>query len=205
MDEQFWDERYSTSELVWSDRPNLFLVRETEDLPPGSALDLGCGEGRNAIWLAERGWRTVAADFSSVGLEKGRVLAASRGVVVSFEQHDARTWRPEQRFDLVAVFYLQLPEEQRRAALENALGAVAPGGRLLVVAHDLDNLERGVGGPQSAELLYTVAEVVALAEAAGFAVETAEQARRMASTSEGERDAIDTVVRARRPVSEIGL
>ena len=199
MDERFWDERYTTDDLVWTDRPNEFLVRETMSLPPGTALDLACGEGRNAIWLAEQGWSVVGADFSSVGLEKAKAFADQRGVWVAFEQHDATIWVPRQRYGLVAVFYLQLPPEERRSALLHAIAAVADGGSLLVVAHDRDNLERGFGGPQSAEVLYSVDEVVNLAEKAGFEIVTAEQARRIVSTPSGERVAIDTVVRAHRP------
>jgi SAM-dependent methyltransferase len=199
MDQQFWDERYSTSELVWTDRPNEFLVRETASLAPGTALDLACGEGRNAIWLAEQGWSVIGADFSSVGLEKANALAAQRGVSVAFEQHDATTWAPDGRFGLVAVFYLQLPLIERRDALLHATAAVAEGGTLLVVAHDRENLEHGVGGPQSPEVLYSVEEVVAIARDQGLEIVTAERVRRSVVTPDGDRKAIDTVVRAERP------
>lgn len=199
MDQQAWDERYSTSELVWTDRPNEFLLRETASLAPGTALDLACGEGRNAIWLAEQGWSVVGVDFSSIGLQKANAFAAQRGVSVAFEQHDATTWIPDCQFGLVALFYLQLPPLERRDALLNATAAVAEGGTLLVVAHDEENLEHGVGGPQAPEVLYSVEEVVAIARDRGLEIITAERARRSVITPDGQREAIDTVVRAERP------
>lgn len=199
VDKGFWDERYSTSELVWTDQPNEFLVRETEGLTPGTALDLACGEGRNSIWLAEQGWSATGVDFSCVGLEKAKAFATQRGVSVAFEQRDATSWAPEHRYDLVALLYLQLPAQERRDALLRATDAVAEGGTLLVVAHDRENLEHGFGGPQSAEVLYSVQEVVEIAREAGLEIVTAEQARRSVATPDGEREAIDTVVRAWRP------
>jgi SAM-dependent methyltransferase len=199
MDERFWDERYSTSDLIWTAQPNVFLVRETADLSPGTVLDLACGEGRNAVWLAEHGWDATGVDYSSVGLKKAAALAEQREVDVAFERHDATTWMPERSFDLVAVLYLQLPPLERREAIGRALGAMPHGGSLLVVAHDRDNLEHGIGGPRSPEVVYSVDEVVEQASAAGFEIVTAEQARRMVTTPDGERDAIDTVARARCP------
>lgn len=198
MDAKFWNERYAGTELVWTDKPNVFVERETAGLTPGTVLDLAAGEARNAIWLAERGWTATAADFSSTGLEKGRALAAERGVEIELIEMDATSFTPEATYDLVMVIYLQLPIEQRAAALERAMASVAEGGSLLVVAHDFDNLANGVGGPQSTDVLYTVAEVVDHCEAAGFTIVVAEQARRRVETPDGPRDAIDTVVRAQR-------
>jgi SAM-dependent methyltransferase len=198
MDAHFWDERYSGTELVWTDRPNIFVERETAALRPGTVLDLAAGEARNAIWLAERGWTATAVDFSAVGLEKGRQLATQRGVSVEFIEADATTFTSEVTYDLVMVIYLQLPPHNRTAALERAVAAVAADGHLLVVAHDADNLRDGVGGPQDPNLLYSVAEVTDLVEAAGCTILVAEQARRTVTTPEGPRDAIDTVVHARR-------
>jgi SAM-dependent methyltransferase len=198
MDERAWDERYSGSELIWTAQPNMFLVREIEGLKPGTALDLACGEGRNSIWLAEHGWDVTGVDFSSKGLEKGRALASQRGVDVAFELHDATSWEPAAPFDLVAVFYLQLPQPGRAQAMKNALGAVAKGGTFLLVAHDYDNIERGYGGPPTHDVLYSVQEVVEMATEAGFVIETAEQAERPVATDDGECIAIDAVVKARK-------
>ena len=109
MDSASWDRRYEGSELVWSAKPNRFLVAEAETLAPGRAIDLACGEGRNAVWLAERGWQSVGVDFSEVGLQKARELANSRGVNVEWVVADLLGYRPDpHEFDLVLVFYLQL-------------------------------------------------------------------------------------------------
>jgi len=196
----FWDERYRTAELIWSETPNQFLVSETADLTPGRALDVACGEGHNAIWLAEQGWTASGTDFSAVGLEKARALAGQRGVVVGFELHDSTTWTPPARsFDLVCVFYLQLPEPERSAALVNAMAGVAVGGTVLIVAHDVDNLAHGVGGPQSADVLYSVDEVADLVRSSGFDLVKAHQVFREVRTPSGETArAIDTLVRAVR-------
>ena len=148
MDSASWDRRYTGSELVWTAEPNRFLVAETETLAPGRAIDLACGEGRNAIWLAERGWRAVGADFSEVGLRKARELADSRGVNVEWVAADLLDYRPgPQAFDLVLVFYLQLAAADRQRVLQAAVEAVAPGGTFLLVAHDSSNLQHGHGGP----------------------------------------------------------
>ena len=130
VDSAEWDRRYAGRELVWTSEPNRFLVREAEGLPPGTALDLASGEGRNAVWLAERGWKVTGVDFSAVGLEKGAGLAAARGVDVEWVLADLLDYRPEaEAFELVIVFYLQVPGEQRTTILRGAAEAVAPGAR----------------------------------------------------------------------------
>jgi SAM-dependent methyltransferase len=107
-----WNERYAQKELVWTAEPNRRFAAEVDGLEPGRALDLACGEGRNAVWLAERGWRVTGVDFSDVALAKAAELAASRGVEAEWVVADVLDYRPEPRaFDLVAVLYLQLPCE----------------------------------------------------------------------------------------------
>lgn len=195
MDRSSWDERYRTEELVWKAEPNRFLVAEVGSLRPGRALDLACGEGRNALWLAERGWEVVGVDFSAVGLDKARSLAASRGLRVELVEADLREWDPpEASFDLVVLMYLHLPVADRRQVLAAASRALAPGGTLLVVGHDSTNLTDGVGGPQDASVLYTPDEIAA--ELPGVKLERAERVRRRL---EDGREAIDALVRARRP------
>jgi 2-polyprenyl-3-methyl-5-hydroxy-6-metoxy-1,4-benzoquinol methylase len=196
VDSAAWDARYAAQELVWSAEPNRFVVEELSDLPPGRALDVAAGEGRNAIWLASRGWRVTAVDFSRVAVEKGRRIAAQRGVEVEWVVADVRTYRPPAGgFDAVLVAYLHLAPDELASVLRTAAAAVAPGGTMLVVGHDRSNLTEGVGGPQDPELLYTVEGVVAALP--GLRVVRAERARRPVP---GEpRDALDTVVRAVRP------
>ena len=199
MDAAAWDARYAASELVWSAGPNQFVETECADLPPGRALDLAAGEGRNAIWLAGRGWDATAADFSSVALAKGRTLPG--GNAVTWVCADATRWSSAPVFDLVVVAYLQLPAGERRAAVRAAFGSLAPGGTLLVVAHDSSNLLEGTGGPQDPSLLYTADDV--LADLAGEAFETV-RAERVPRTLEPEhggepaRTAFDCLVRLRR-------
>jgi SAM-dependent methyltransferase len=181
-----WNRRYAEQELVWSAGPNRFLVSEAGDLPPGRALDLACGEGRNAIWLAERGWQVTAVDFSEVAVEKGRARSAG----VDFAVADLLAYEPEeQAYDLVIVFYLQLSADELRLVLGRAARAVAPGGTFLLVGHDLRNLSDGHGGPQDAAVLYRAEEIPALLD--GLELERAEPV---------DRDgAIDALVKARRP------
>jgi len=117
MDRQAWDQRYSGEDLLWRADPNRFLVAQVRDLAPGRALDVACGEGRNAVWLAEQGWTVTGVDFSQVALDKARRLADQRGVMVEWVNADVVDWEPPRAgYDLVALLYLHLPEEQRRVA-----------------------------------------------------------------------------------------
>jgi SAM-dependent methyltransferase len=198
MDRDDWDERYRSAELVWTATPNRFLVSEVAGLRPGRALDLAAGEGRNAVWLAEQGWVATAVDYSSVAMEKARELAASRGVAIETVVGDATEPLPGgPTFDLVVVAYLQLAEPERAAAMRNAAAAVAPGGTLVVIAHDESNLGQGYGGPRDPAVL-TGPEAVAAA-LDGFEIEKADRVERPVDTADGPRVAIDHVVRARRP------
>jgi SAM-dependent methyltransferase len=188
-----WDERYAASERVWSTGPNREVERVVGGWPPGTALDLGAGEGRHALWLAERGWRVTAVDFSSVGIERGRVLARERGLDVDWVVADATTWTPEEgrAHDLVLVAYLHLPED----VLSRAARWLAPGGALVVVGHALRNLTEGVGGPQDPAILHTTEQL--RAAATGLDVERCEEVVRATDTG----DAIDVVLVARRPAA----
>lgn len=190
-----WDRRYDTPGLIWSGEPNRFLREETEGLPPGRALDLACGEGRNAVWLARRGWEVTGVDFSGVALAKAGRLAAEQGVAVRLAEADLSEYAPEpESADLVVILYLQLPAALRARVLARAAAAVAPGGVLLLVAHDLLNLTEGHGGPRDPAVL-TTPEAVA-SELPGLTIERAGRVRRPVSTPDGEVQAIDTLVRA---------
>ena len=194
MDAEAWDERYAATELVWSAGPNQFVEAECADLPPGSALDLAAGEGRNAIWLARRGWRVTASDFSQVALDKGRQVAGD--VDIAWVCADATTWATDERFDLVVVAYLQLSADERRAAVRNAFASLAAGGTLLVVAHDSKNLTEGHGGPQDASVLYTADDVLADLDGAAYDVVRADTVeRRVPLPDGGEATALDSLLR----------
>jgi SAM-dependent methyltransferase len=172
-------------------------VTEVEGLSPGTALDVGSGEGRNAVWLAEQGWLVTGVDFSPVGLDKARRLAAARGVDVEWVLADLRSYQPpDGAYDLVVVLYLHLPAAERRAAHTALARALRPDGVLLVVGHDVTNLSDGYGGPQDASILLTPDDVAA--DLVGLRVERAERVERLVSTDAGERRAIDALVRAVR-------
>jgi SAM-dependent methyltransferase len=198
VEREEWNDRYAGTQLVWTAQPNRFVVAELEALPPGRALDLACGEGRNAVWLAERGWRVTGVDFSDVALAKARRLAAARGVEVEWADLDVRTWEPDPgTFDLVVVLYLQLPEHERRPVHARAAAAVAPGGTLLVVAHHAANPAEGHGGPQNPDVLFTEDDVAQ--DVAPLRIVRAERVRRPVTTPDGRQvDALDVLVRAER-------
>jgi len=193
-----WNRRWAGEERVHaSTAPSRFVVAEVADLPPGAALDLACGAGRNAVWLAEQGWRVTAVDFSGVALRMARTLEAERRVTVEWVEADVLAWTPPSRaYDLVCVLYLQLPAGERRTALARAAAAVRPGGTLLVLGHDLLNLTDGWGGPTQADVLFTPDDVVA--EVGDLRIEKAERVRRAVDDPGASREAIDALVRATR-------
>ncbi|GAA4586672.1 class I SAM-dependent methyltransferase [Planotetraspora phitsanulokensis] len=136
--EEFWDTRYGGSGRIWSGNPNVILVREVTGLEPGSALDLGCGEGADAIWLARQGWRVTATDISLVALDRAALQAEAEGVadLVDWRHHDLGVSFPDGEFDLVSAHFLHSPMEMpREQILRSAAAAVAPGGTLLIVGH----------------------------------------------------------------------
>jgi SAM-dependent methyltransferase len=151
-----WDARYEAKGALWGAEPNQFLAEIAEVLEPGTALDLGCGQGRNSLWLASRGFEVTGLDLSSVAIEQATAVAAELDLDASFGSVDLTTWDPAGRvWGLVVLTYLHLSHERRPVVHAAARRAVAPGGRLVVIAHHLDNLENGVGGPPVPELLFT--------------------------------------------------
>ena len=189
-----WDERHAARQPIESFEPDPTLVDEIGSLRPGRALDLGAGDGRNAIWLAIQGWQVTAVDFSQVALDRGRALATASGVRVEWQLADLLEWSPgASRFDLVTLFFIHLPSDERRDVYARAAAAVAPGGTLLIVGHDRTNLVDGVGGPQDPTVLFTPGEIAA--DLAGFRVDRADVARRRVLDGDGPIDAIVRAVR----------
>lgn len=199
MDATGWDRRYADTELVWSRGPNASVVEQLADLTPGRALDLAGGEGRNAIWLAQRGWRVELVEFSRVALDKAATLAANAGVDLTRTLGDVTGPLELDPADLVLLAYLQLPRDPSRAALRQAARLVGPGGTLLLIAHARRNLTDGVGGPPDPAVLPTADEVREDLTGTGLVMGTAGEVLRRVETDDGPRDAIDLLVRATRP------
>jgi SAM-dependent methyltransferase len=135
-----WDTRYGAAERIWSGDPNGALVAETADLAPGRALDVGCGEGADAVWLARRGWQVTAVDISPTALTRAVSTSADLGDRVTWRRADVITTPPTGAFDLVSVHYFPLPRQPDNAAPRGLLAAVAPGGTLLFATHDIADL-----------------------------------------------------------------
>jgi SAM-dependent methyltransferase len=192
--QEMWDERHAVRDPIESPEPDPTLVEEMSPVPPGRALELGTGDGRNAVWLAAHGWDVTAVDFSQVGLERARALADRASVDVQWVLADLLAWTPQPRaFDLVCLFFIHLPPAERRVVYERAADGVAPGGTLLIVGHDRSNLGRGTSGPQDPTLLFTAGEVAA--DLAGFTIVREGIVRREV---DADRVAIRAVMRALR-------
>jgi SAM-dependent methyltransferase len=204
FDEAFWDERYRSHQSLWSGDPNPRLVAETGGLAPGAALDVGCGEGADALWLAERGWRVTAVDISSVALARA---AANSGEIdpaaadrIEWVHEDLRIWDPGPgRFDLVSAHYLHLPSATREGLFARLSAAVAPGGTLLIVGHHPSDLQTTMPRPPDPDLFFTGDDVAAALDARVWAVATNDAPGRETRDPDGNPVTIhDTVLRARR-------
>ncbi len=202
FDEAYWQERYRSAAAVWSGEPNHQLVAEAADLPPGTALDAGSGEGSDAVWLARRGWRVTAVDFAAAALERGARAAADAGIGdrIEWVKADLRSWTPPERYDLVSAQFFQLAPPERDVVFATLAAAVAPGGRLLLVGHDVSDLETGAHRPHAPERFFAAAEVAASLDPPEWEVVTAATRRRPALDHEAEHGVTvaDTVLVARR-------
>ncbi|MEU3017827.1 class I SAM-dependent methyltransferase [Nocardiopsis sp. NPDC007018] len=198
MDARFWDDRYGSRERLFSGEPNGVLVAELDDLTPGRALDVGCGEGGDALWLARRGWRVTGVDISRVALERAAAQGADVRERLSWQHGDLTTAPPPPgRFDLVTVHYFPLPREPEHTALRALLASVAPGGTLLFVGHDITPLpERLEDGHVPADY-YQPAEVAGLLDD-DWTVTVNETRARVAPAPPGSHHTHDTVLRAHR-------
>ncbi|MFC3997630.1 class I SAM-dependent methyltransferase [Nocardiopsis sediminis] len=198
MDAQYWDDKYGSRERYFSGNPNGVLVTEVAGVSPGRALDVGCGEGADALWLARRGWRVTAADISRVALERAASAGADVAGRVVWTHADLTTAPPPAgAFDLVNAEYFPLPRRPDHAALRGLLAAVAPGGTFLFVGHDLADLppvhELGVD-PRD---YYRPAEIAGLLDEE-WTVLIDETRPRTAPPPAGTHHVRDTVLRARR-------
>jgi len=193
-----WDERYASAGQVWSGNPNTALVAEVSGLAPGRALDVGCGEGADAVWLARQGWDVTALDVSKVALERAERHARDAGVEVRW-LHSALAGAPVPAgaFDLVTALYpalLRTPDNEAEGLL---IAPVAPGGVLLVVHHaDVDTEQAKAHG-------FDPADYVSPADVAGrlgpeWQVDFDERRPRDTKTGAGAHHTHDVVLRARR-------
>lgn len=198
MDAEFWNTRYRESHRIWSAQPNPQLVAEVSDLPPGAALDAGCGEGADAVWLARRGWAVTAVDFAQAALDKGIEEAANQGLDITWRCQDLVTWRPPREFDLVSAQFFHLEPALRDTALVNLADAVAPGGTLLVVGHHHRDLVTPTGHERHAPMLFGPDEIVALLDADWQIVVSEARPREIITPDGGPFTHTDTVVRALR-------
>ena len=189
-----WDARYAERQQ-WSTGPNILVAELLGDLPPGNAVDLAAGEGRHARWLADRGWRVTAVDFSAAGLARGRSQPGADRV--TWVTADVLEWSASpSSLDLVLVAFLHLPVPDLVRVLARAVEWLRPGGRLLVLGHDVENLSAGVGGPQEPDILHSVDRLSPVARL----LEVDRLAQVTRQTPEG--TALDTLLWGRRPQAE---
>lgn len=203
---QMWDDMYSSRPRVWSGRPNPQLVREAAGLRPGKALDLGCGEGADALWLAGLGWTVTAVDVSAVALERAKANADTSGHVhgrITWEQHDLAEWTPSPEFALVSAQFLHSPALAWERSLAAAAAGVAPNGTLLIVGHHPDRLPPW-GSHEGSDMFFTpeaVADELGL-QAPDWQLEVCTVRERSVTGPDGQEAVIgDAVVRATRLVT----
>jgi SAM-dependent methyltransferase len=200
-DANFWDERYRSAGAIWSGDPNPQLVAEVCGLEPGTALDVGCGEGADAVWLAERGWQVTAIDISGVALERARNAAVDAGITprIDWRQGDIATWTPERSYDLVSAQFMQLASPLREAVFQRLAAAVDIGGTLLIVGHHPSDLETTVRRPRMPGVLYTAEEIAGLLDPQSWELLVQEARPRGVTDANGAAVIVhDTVLRSRR-------
>jgi len=199
--QETWDARYAESDRIWSGRPNKLLVDEVAGLMPGRALDVGCGEGADAVWLAGRGWRVTALDVSEVALARVREHALEAGVADRVEtlHHDLMAdGAVPGRYDLVSAFFFQPPPETFEGFYRGLADLVEPGGTLLVVGHHPDDIHSGARRPHGPQLMFTSEQVVALLDPEVWDVVTEQSPTREQAGPEGPVTVRDSVTRAVR-------
>ena len=204
LSREFWDARYASADKVWSGNPNPRLVEHVADLPPGEALDVGCGEGADAIWLASQGWQVTAIDVSTVALDRAATRAAEVGpdvaARITWRQADVLSWDPAPlQFDVVSAQFMHLPEDARESLHCRLAAAVRPGGTLLIVGHHPSDLETTAGRWNCPGLLFTADEIAAILDPDQWQVIVAGAPKRQATDPEGRPVTIrDAVLRAQR-------
>jgi SAM-dependent methyltransferase len=201
--EEFWNERYRSADRLWSGNPNPHLVTTVTDLAPATALDVGCGEGADAIWLATHGWQVTAVDVSTVALSRAAEHAAAAGTAVA----DRITWRPTDiltwdpapaRFDLVAAHFIHVPQAAREPVHRRLAAAVRPGGTLLVVGHHPSDLDTTIGRPHLPDLMFTAEQIAAVLHPADWRIDASAPERETVDPEGRSIHIRDAVLRAVR-------
>jgi len=175
MRSEEWDRAYASCELTWSVEPHPHVEEELADLPSGRAVELGCGEGRQAIWLASRGWQVSAVDLSRVAVDRGRKITERHGVDIDWVVADVLDYDPPAPVDLAVIIYLHVHRGELAGVLGKAAVALSPGSTLFVLGWDRQNFTGGIGGPRPPEVLYSVDDLVGAT--AGLRVVRAERVR----------------------------
>lgn len=196
--ESFWNERYESRDALWSGNPNPHLVAEVAGLSPGTALDVGCGEGADAIWLAQHGWRATGVDISTVALRRAAAHAGAEHV--TWLRADLIGWDPApHRYDLISAQYLHLPPEPRTALFRALAAAVTPGGTLLIVGHHPSDMLSAANRPQLPDLFFTGDDIASLLDPTEWRIARNAAPAREATGPDGSTVTIhDTVLRATR-------
>jgi SAM-dependent methyltransferase len=197
FDEAFWDNVYRSRDAAWSGEPNDRIVAAVAGAEPGYALEVGCGDGADAIWLAQHGWNVTAVDISAVALERARAMDATGRV--EWRRADLLEWEPRaSAYDLVAAHFVHFAAAERAIVFPRLAAAVRSGGVLLVVSHHPSDLETTARRCPMPEYFYTADDVAALLEPGVWDVETTTDAREIPDRNGDPVTVHDSVLRARR-------
>ncbi|MFA4082514.1 class I SAM-dependent methyltransferase [Mycobacteroides salmoniphilum] len=206
-DEKSWDEFYRSHDALWSGNANPQLVKEISTLPPRTALDAGCGEGGDAIWLAQKGWQVTGMDFAETALRRAADNATRAdpelATRITWMQADLTAWQPSRRFDLVTSHFMHLPTKLREPVFTALAAAVAPGGTLLIVGHHPSDMQAAIGRPDLPDWYFTAEDIADALDPNQWNVVVAESRNRTFTRDDEEFDIADTVLRAeRKPAGE---
>jgi len=206
--QEFWDDRYRSAGKLWSGQPNPQLVAQTADLAPGQALDVGCGEGADAIWLARHGWTVTAVDVSAVALDRAAGYAVRQGDEpgediarrITWQREDLLVWNPApERFDLVSAQYMHLPGAEQASLHARLAAAVRPGGTLLLVGHHPDDVRADAALAGRAGMFRSASDIAASLDPGEWEIAVADDIGRSATDVDGQPVTVrDTVLRAAR-------
>ncbi|MGH3723077.1 MAG: class I SAM-dependent methyltransferase [Mycobacterium sp.] len=205
-DEKSWEEFYQSHDALWSGNANPQLVKEISTLPPRTALDAGCGEGGDSIWLAQKGWQVTGMDFSETALRRAADNAVKADPElanrITWVQADLTTWQPSRQYEVVTSHFMHLPTRLREPVFASLATAVAPGGTLLIVGHHPSDMQAAIARPDLPDWYFTAEDIADTLNPDQWNVLVAES-RDRAFTRDGEEFSIaDTVLRAERKPSE---